>query len=247
MRTAVLSHLSAALAHGWKVKTVPDRPWLVLTEGRRVPADVRAEAARVARARLSARERQAGMTAPLRTVLDCARDLPYDEALAVADSALRSGLVRREALRSAGAAARGPGAGRIRRVALAADGRAANPFESVLRAIAADVPGVHLVPQYTIAEPGLFAQVDLADASRKLVIEADGFEHHGTQAGFVRDVRRYSELTMYGWRVLRFTWVDVMLHPEWVRWVIATWVAVEDGTAVPRAPADTPTIRDRAS
>jgi hypothetical protein len=37
----------------------------------------------------------AGVTGPLRTVVDCARVLPFDSALAVADSALRSGNVRR--------------------------------------------------------------------------------------------------------------------------------------------------------
>ena len=34
-----------------------------------------------------------GVTCPARTVVDCARDLLFDAALAVADSGLRSGLV----------------------------------------------------------------------------------------------------------------------------------------------------------
>lgn len=245
--TAVQSHLSAALAHGWKVKTVPDRPWLLLTPGRRIPKGLRDEAEYVCRATLSTHERKTGVTAPLRTVIDCARELPFDEALAVADSALRSKKVRREDLRAVAAAARGHDADRIRTVVAAADGRAANPFESVLRAIVLEIDGLHVIPQAQIAESGLFAVVDLADRARKLVIEAEGYETHGTQSGFLKDVRRYSELAMYGWRVLRFTWIDVMFHPQWVRWVIETWLAVDDGTQLPPQPDDSPGDYDRAS
>jgi hypothetical protein len=36
---------------------------------------------------------------------------------------------------------------------------------------------------------------------------------------------RYTELTLAGWRVLRFTWEQVMLHPEFVRGVLALVVA----------------------
>ena len=74
-----------------------------------------------------------GVTTPFRTVIDCARLLPFDEALAVADSALRSGLVTREELDAIDV--RGAGAAAVRRVLRHADARAANPFESVLRAL----------------------------------------------------------------------------------------------------------------
>ncbi len=40
-------------------------------------------------------------TSKVRTVLDCATELPFDEALAVADSALRHGDVTREELDAA--------------------------------------------------------------------------------------------------------------------------------------------------
>lgn len=45
----------------------------------------------------------------------------------------------------------GPGAPRIRRICAEASGDAANPFESVLRAIALDVRGLRVRPQVTIA------------------------------------------------------------------------------------------------
>jgi hypothetical protein len=85
-----------------------------------------------------------GVTTPSRTVIDCARLLPFDEALAIADSALRSGFVTREELTEADV--RGAGALAVRRVVRHADPRAANPFESVLRALCLEA-GLSVEPQ----------------------------------------------------------------------------------------------------
>lgn len=79
-------------------------------------------------------EEHNSVTTPLRTVLDCARDLPFSEALAVADSALRAGMVDLAQLRKRAGGLRGPGAMRARRLAEHADGRAVNAVESVVRA-----------------------------------------------------------------------------------------------------------------
>jgi hypothetical protein len=95
---------------------------------------------------LAADDRADGVTTPVRTVIDCAR-LPFDEALPIADSALRSGLVTREELDVV--QVRGAGAGSVRRVLRHADGRAANPFESVLRARAIEV-GLDVEPQVAL-------------------------------------------------------------------------------------------------
>ncbi len=38
---------------------------------------------------------------------------------------------------------------------------------------------------------------------------------------------RYTELTVAGWRVLRFTWEQVMNHREYVREVLAALTAAE--------------------
>ena len=78
---------------------------------------------------------QGRVTSPVRTVVDCARTYPFDEALAVADSAMRGGVDPGKLLEAAKAS---PRTGRRKAVDVveAADGRAANPFESVLRGIA---------------------------------------------------------------------------------------------------------------
>jgi very-short-patch-repair endonuclease len=234
---ATLSHLSAAAAHGWPVKTPPVRPWVTVRRKRHLGADRRRDV-EVSWRDLASDEVVDGVTTPLRTVLDCAIRLQFDEALAVADSALRSGKVRREELTDAAAALCGIGAARARLVVAAADGRAANPFESVLRAICLDIPGLDVTPQFQVTGDGIWAVVDLADELLRLVIEADGFEFHGTRRGLVRDCRRYTEITVLGWSVLRFTWEDVMLRPDWVHWAITGWLAQRVGARVLAPPPD---------
>ena len=160
------------------------------------------------------------VTEPRRTVLDCARTLPFTEGLAVADSALRDGLVDAADLRHHAGLLRGPGAAVARRVASMADGRAANPFESVLRALALDA-GLDVRPQVVVTQDAFFARVDLADVGRRLVLEADSFTFHGHRDALARDCRRYDELVLLGWRVLRFAWEHVMHDPEWVTGVLA--------------------------
>lgn len=57
-------------------------------------------------------------------------------------------------------------------------------------------------------------RVDGAVPSLKLAIEVDGFEHHSTPEAFQHDRERQNELVAAGWTVLRFTWADVVHHPE---------------------------------
>jgi very-short-patch-repair endonuclease len=223
--TAIL--LSAAAHWGWKTKWQPRQPQVAVVRGRRLAAGQRARA-QVSWVRLPGSAVNEWVTTPVRTVLDCAARLPFDEALAVADSALRSGRVSRGDLRLAVAAlpARGP-RGRVGRVVEAADGRAANPFESVLRAIALDVPGLQVEPQVRIDRNGRWVgRVDLADRRLKIVLEADSYEFHGEGELFEKDCVRYDELVADGWLVLRFPWKRVMARPEWVREIIEATVAL---------------------
>jgi very-short-patch-repair endonuclease len=152
----------------------------------------------------------------MRTVLDCALTLPFDEALVVADSALRQEDLTATSLSEAAARLRGAGRVRATRIAAAASPLAANPFESVLRAIALEVPGLSVVPQVSIAAPGFFARPDLVDVERRLVLEADSHAWHSSRSALRRDCRRYNGLVLLGWTVLRFTWEDVMAYPDLV-------------------------------
>jgi hypothetical protein len=87
-------------------------------------------------------------------------------SLAIADSALRRGSVTKPSLIELAAGICGTGARSARRAAAAAaaaDERAANPFESTLRALALDVPGLNVVPQLTIYDRNFFVQPYLVD------------------------------------------------------------------------------------
>lgn len=231
----MLSHLSAAVAHGWEVKTQPDQPWVTFPRKRHLLKVDRGEVH--ARWRdLDPKEREPGVTSPVRTVLDCAASLPFDAALTVADSALRAGDVTEAELIAAAQSLRGPGSTRARTVVALADHRSANPFESVLRAIALEFTELRFEPQLQIWDSGLWATVDLGDERAMLVLEVEGFAHHRSRQDLVRDCRRYTELTVWGWAILRFSWEDVMLHPERVRWAIHAWLERRAGRPVPPPP-----------
>ncbi|HSF26316.1 MAG TPA: DUF559 domain-containing protein [Actinomycetes bacterium] len=171
------------------------------------------------------------VTSPIRTVLDCARDLPLREALAVGDSALRSGLVDYDELRLLALGLRGPGSARTRQFVTWLDARSANAFESATRAILLEAGVTGFRPQVTIRAHGRFlGRVDLANVRLRIVIECDGFAWHGQRSALVRDCRRYDELTAHGWAVLRLAWEQVMFEPEWVLATVQTLVAQRERT-----------------
>jgi very-short-patch-repair endonuclease len=158
-----------------------------------------------------------GVTEPHRTVIDCAKDLPWSEALAIADSALRRRDVVREVLVNRAEGLRTSGRVQALRVVRAASPLAANPFESVLRAIALEVPGLTVQPQVLINERGFRGRPDLVDRRRRLVLEADSFGFHSSRKALRRDCQRYTGLVIRGWTVVRFAWEDVMFEPDYVR------------------------------
>jgi very-short-patch-repair endonuclease len=116
----------------------------------------------------------------------------------------------------------------MRRVARLASPRAANPFESVLRAIADDVPGLDVRAQVSIREPDIVARPDLVDVRLRIVLEADSFEWHGGRSQLSADARRYNLLVVNGWWVLRFSYEHVMLQPDYVRRVLVAMVALAE-------------------
>lgn len=211
---AVLAYRSAALDRGWAVWRLPERPELTVAKDRRIAA-ARQRGVTLHRTDLPPDDVDGLRTSAERTLVDCLRTLPLADALAVADSALRSGVSRTRLLAIA-RDARGPGARRVRHLASLADGRAANPFESALRAICLEVDGLEVVPQVEIYDPHFLGRPDLVDCRLRIVIEADSFEWHGTREALVADARRYNALIAAGWLVLRFTWDDVMHRPDLV-------------------------------
>ena len=228
--TAVVSHLSAAAYWGWEVKTPPARPHVTVPRNRNVPED-RRTGVDVNWADLRPDELVDGrVTSPSRTVVDCIRFLPFDEALAVADSALRHGALTKARLVWLASQVRGKGAGQARKVAAAASPKAANPFESVLRAISLTVRGLDLEAQVWLTVDGRRVRPDLLDRRLGLIVEAESFEWHGNPAALTRDCSRYTAFVLAGYVVLRFSWWQVMRRPEYVAECLRRFVA-GDGPA----------------
>lgn len=220
--SGVVSHTSAALHWGWEVKAVPAKPHITVGRSRN-PSRKQQSAVIMHWAALRPEDVVARVTSPGRTLVDCLRSLPKDEALAIADSALRHEVIGTAGLLRIAEALRGPGAGAARSVALVADRRAANPFESVLRSIALDVPGLQVEPQYPIRHPDFFARPDLVDPALRIVVEADSQTwHNANRAQLRHDCRRYTALVARGWLVARFAWEDVMFEAGYVHQELLT-------------------------
>ena len=223
--TGTVVLISAAAHWQWKRMWEPRHPQVAVPVGRKVAPDRRTGVDLRWRSIPSDDVVDGWVTSRVRTVLDCAVLLPFPQALAIADSALRSHTVAREELLTRADGLDRQLRPRVRRVLECADERAANPFESALRAILLDVPGLTVEPQVRIDDDaGFVGRVDLADRRRRIVIEGESFEFHGEKEMLDRDCRRYSRLSADGWLVLRFSWTQVMARPDWVRSLVAAAV-----------------------
>lgn len=209
----VVSHTSAAVAWGLPVLARPEKPHII------VPAQRRPRPGRPAElhwAAVSSAERAARLTSLQRTVLDCARILPFGEALAIADAALATGKLTRDELEAAATAMRGPGRPNAIWVAAEATRLSESFLESMLRSllISAGIGGFE--PQVVVRTAGTWARVDLGHRPARIALEAEGYEFHGSPAAFAADCRRYDDLVTAGWLVLRFTYQQVIGDPAWV-------------------------------
>ena len=213
--SGVVSHLSAAQLNGWEIAERPALPMVTVPRGRKVDP-WRRQGVRLLWRDLTDDDVWNGQTTAGRTVTDCSRDLPFGQALAVADSAVRNGNVTPSEIRRVAEASPRTGRSGCLRVAQHVSGKAANPFESVLRALSLEVPGLALEPQVVIDEDGLTARPDLVNVERRLVVEADSFQFHGGRSALKRDCERYNALTLRGWLVLRFSYEHVMFEPAYV-------------------------------
>jgi very-short-patch-repair endonuclease len=209
----VLSHTSAAALWQLPLLVPPAKPHITLPTNRNARSGLPAI---FHWADLPSTDRRARRTSLMRTVLDCARLLPFGEALAVADAALRTGRLTHDELLAAAVAMSGFGRPNAMRVAASATGSAESFLESMLRSllVAAGIEGFET--QVWIEAGEFRVRVDLGHRSARLALEAEGYEFHGSAAKFAADCRRYDELVAAGWLVLRFTYQQVIGDPQWV-------------------------------
>ena len=169
--------------------------------------------------------RRIPVTNPLRTMVDLAAVLPPDKV----EDALDAGL-RWPSLFSVAAveatikqlAGRGrSGAGVLRKVLeerVLGDAVSDSELEKQMGRLLKRAGLPKAVFHYAVyTSAGVFlAEVDFAYPDIKLAIEVDGFGVHGTPRAMAKDFVRQNGLVPYGWRVLRFTWRQVIRQPEMV-------------------------------
>lgn len=63
---------------------------------------------------------------------------------------------------------------------------------------------------------GSGAEADFLWRAKRLIVEVDGRDVHTTRRAFNADRRRDQRLVLLGWRVVRFTWQQVMSEPDYV-------------------------------
>jgi very-short-patch-repair endonuclease len=212
--SAVLSHSSAAAAWGLRPKAPRTADVSVRTRAGRSRNGISLHRPRTLTPTDVTTHRGIPITTPARTLLDIAPDLTprqlertIDQAehLRLLDPASLPGVVRR---------ANGHhGAGRL--AAVVARHEAGSTFtrseleERFLRVCR----GAALTqPQVNVPLHGY--EVDFLWRDRRLVVELDGHASHGTRAAFERDRARDADLAAHGYRVVRFTYLQVVRQPK---------------------------------
>lgn len=214
--SATASGRTAAALRGWGLLVEPSRTVEVAVP--HAHGRCAAPRVRVVRRRSAAREQlpvlpgtdPLWVTTGVQTAVDLALALPLVEAVVAVDSALRAGSVtlgelRRQVGRQCG---RRDGR-RLVRVLELCDPESGSVLESVLRVrmVLEGLDGFSTQQPLGAenGEPGL--RVDFCFRSARLVVEVDGARWH---QDVQRDRRRDNALARLGWRVLRFTWADVV-------------------------------------
>ena len=153
------------------------------------------------------------VTSPVRTVADLGRRLVLTEAVVIIDMALHRGLVRTEELTEwASLRSRFRGIAGLLKAVRFADGKAESPMETRLRMllVLGGLPKPDVQPELEDETGWVIARADLYYASHRLVIEYDGATH---QTSVAADNRRQNRLIEAGYKLLRFTAIDIWRMP----------------------------------
>jgi hypothetical protein len=162
----------------------------------------------------------------LRTLIDLGAVEPYSEVKDALERALQAKLttVRGCEWMLSRLSERGrTGCGVFRLVLTERELKAASPHKGLLEPRYAGLSRRFHLPAYVYQyklfdDDGTFiAQIDFAYPELKVAIEVDGFETHGTPDAMAKDFERDHLLELkYGWRVIHFTWHQVLKRPDYV-------------------------------
>ncbi|WP_433605817.1 hypothetical protein [Prescottella agglutinans] len=219
---AVVSHQSAAVLHGFSLWDIPlDRVHVTRDRagGGRRTRHLHVHCAPLGDADVGVLD-GIRLTSAARTVADLCRTAPFESAVAVGDSALRSAGLRRAAVAEALSYAVGrPGHPAALRALAFLDGRSESVGESRSRIALASLglPAPEL--QASLLDPDglLVGRVDFLFADTGVVGEFDGKVKYGKylRAGqdpgdaVFAEKQREDRIRDAGWEVVRWTWQDL--------------------------------------
>lgn len=164
------------------------------------------------------------VTSPVRTVRDLMFDADRLTAIWAAEHALRLGLVTELELTVAlSESAHHPGSRRARERFVLVDARSESPLETGVRLVMLDgkLPRPALQIPVTDAAGKVVHRIDLGYEWARLGIETDGRSVHDTVSAVYADRSRANTLQAQGWRLLRFTWHDMVAAPGYIVTAVA--------------------------
>jgi hypothetical protein len=218
---SVLSHTSAAVLHGLPLWRVPLQRLHVSRNqdsGGHRSAWVHVHTVRSALPAMHVDG--VAVTSVARTVVDCARMLPFEQSVVIADAALHLGLATQQELAVAAWEMRGyAGVQRARRVVEFADGRSESVGESRSRVLFARIGLPVMELQHEIRDHAglLVARVDFALPGLRIAGEFDGKVKYGrllrpgqTPGDVVfEEKRREDAVRDLQWGVVRWVWDEI--------------------------------------
>jgi hypothetical protein len=157
-------------------------------------------------------------TSPARTIIDLAAHLRDVDLKRAVDSAIRDGGTSQLFLRRRLTDLRGPGRHGVRlldEVLEDAGGHSflERRFLALVRRAGLPRPATQVVFR---RDGRRLARVDFAWEPARLIVEVNGHRIHSTREHLQRDEQRRTELTLVGYRVVVFTYDDVIDRPQWV-------------------------------
>jgi very-short-patch-repair endonuclease len=163
------------------------------------------------------------MTDEVRTLVDVTRSVPLTMAVCLLDARLRQAPgLRLEVENALGNLIGTRGIVAAHRAMRLADERSESVLESLLRLLIAQAGLPAPTVQLPVRVGRLSYRADLGYPHPRLLLEADGRNYHSEWRAVADDLARQNALVAAGWRVLRFTWHQVLFEPEIVIATIRT-------------------------
>ena len=221
------SHVSAAMFLGLDILKAPDRIHVVV-DGSPCPSregTVKHRSTEAIISQCTHTPELVPVTSVLQTVLDCAKTMYPQDALLIADSAVRPDTIRgqlaefSEVKDTLLAPTRVPGSKRARRIGALVSPLSESAAETIVRFALHEAGFPTPAEQYEVViGHRKVCRLDFAWPERKLFLEVDGkskyFDYGDTnEKVYLENIRQHAVTDLTGWKCIRVRWSDFMPDP----------------------------------